>query len=214
MVGGVNLAKSNDQKQFNVSSRLAYETPGYSVAGELNSLFSTQRESDDTSRHSVTARFGKNIGRRWGIGLLNSYLRNAEQDLDLRTVVGGGPAMNFVRNQQFDMTAIGGVVWNNERLDPEAGKEVNNELEGLGGIEFSFFQFKQWELTSAAFVFPSFTTSGRVRSSISANLRVRLIRGKSFWFKLSQTLDLDSQPPADTQGTDYVTTTSISYDFP
>ena len=53
-----------------------------------------------------------------------------------------------------------------------------------------------------------------MRQSLNAQLRLRLIRGKPFWLNISQSLDLDTEPPEDTPGTDYVTTTSVSWTFP
>ena len=212
--GGRSLSKSNDQKQFNASARVGYESPGYSVSVDASSIFSTQREGSNTNRHSTALIFTRNLRDRWGISLLNAYLSSEEQRLDLRSIVGGGPSRTFVRNGRIELVAVAGVVWNHERFDPEAGQEVNNELEGVGALNFSFYQFKQWELNSAALVFPSFTTGGRVRSSLRTNLRLRLVQGKPFWWNIDQTLDLDSDPPADAPGTDYVATTSISWEFP
>jgi hypothetical protein len=65
-----------------------------------------------------------------------------------------------------------------------------------------------------AMVFPSLTVRGRVRLDWRSNLRLRLIKGRNFWWNFSHTLNLDSKPPSEASGTDYVTTTSLSWSFP
>jgi hypothetical protein len=211
---GLSLSQSNDQKQFNADARVGYEGARYGVSADVTSLFSTQREGADTHRQSVGARFTRFIGDRWGLSILNEYLQSEEQRLNLRTVLGAGPSRTFVRDGRIELSALAGLVWNNERFDPQAERERSNDLEAVGGLFFSFYQFKQWELNATALMYPSITTKGRTRSSLRANLRLRLIQGKPLWFNINQTIDLDSDPPANASGTDHVTTTSISYDFP
>ena len=159
------------------TSSVSYETPNYNVNA---STFNQQRGSDDTNRHSVNIRLTRLFGPRWGLSAINTYLTNNEQDLDLRTVVGGGPSLTVVRNNQVELVALTGLVWNNEQYAPEADLEANDAVEGLLGAEFSFFEFKQWELHSTYLFYPSISAGGRVRQSLDARLQLRLIRGRPF----------------------------------
>ena len=59
-----------------------------------------------------------------------------------------------------------------------------------------------------------FQPPGRFRTDWTTNLKFRLIRGRNLWWNLGQTVNFDSQPPATFPGSDYVTTTSISWAFP
>ena len=119
-----------------------------------------------------------------------------------------------MRTTSVELFALAGLVWNNEQFSPESGLETTDDFESVFGVTLSYFQFKQWELDSTYLVYPSLTSGGRVRQSATARLRLRLIRGKPFWWNVSQTLDLDNRPPEGTPGTDYVTTTSLSWTFP
>ena len=128
--------------------------------------------------------------------------------------MGGGPVRTLVRNNQLELKVLGGLVWNNEQFEPAAGQNTNNDIEALGGLSLSFYEFKQWGLTTTFNTFPSITSGGRFRTVLRATLRLRLVRGEPFWWNVSQTLDTDNDPPPNTTGTDYVTTTSISWRFP
>ncbi len=212
---GFSLTRSNNQKQLNAEATVTYDTPSYVISGGLTSLFTTQKSVKDTKRNNVWARFTKKFRGKWGAGAVSNFLTSSQQQLDLRTVLGGGPTYEFIQNNRVVLSGIGGAVWNNERYSPEAGIDpVNNEIEGLAGVDFSYFRFKQWNLDSTVFVFPSVTSAGRIRMDWRTNFRVRLISGRKIWWNLNGTLNLDSDPPSFSAGTDYVATTSITYDFP
>ena len=211
---GLTLAKSNDQKQFNADGSVSYETTAYSLSASVHSIFSQQRDAEDTNRQSADIRLTRLFGAHWGLIAINTYLKNAEQSLNLRTIVGGGPGYTLVNSPQVRLVAFGGLAWNNERYAPEAALETTDSTEALAGFSLSFFRFKQWEFDTFYLLYPSLSETGRVRQSLNAQLRLRLIRGKPFWLNISQTLDLDNEPPENTPGTDYVTTMSLSWTFP
>ena len=212
---GFSLAKANNQKQFSADASLSYETTGYLVSATLNSIFSTQQETTNTNRHNLRLGFVKNLSGRWGAGAIGDFLTSEEQKLDLRTVLGGGPTYTLIRSDDVILGTIGGAVWNNERFDPEAGLDsVNNEIEGLAGLDFSLFRFRQVGLESTVLVFPSLTTGGRVRMDWTSTLRLRILPKHKLWWNLNATINLDSEPPSLTPGSDYVTSTSISWEFP
>jgi Protein of unknown function, DUF481 len=213
--GGLSLTKSNNQKQFNADGGVSYETPGYRAAFSFSSIFTTQQETVSTNRQNFRLEFDKRLSPRWGLGALGDFLTSQEQQLDLRTIVGGGPTYDAIRRERLNLRLIGGLVWNNERYDVGATvTPTENGLEGLAGLYVSWFRFRQWNLDSTLFVFPSISVAGRVRMDWNTSLKYRLIRGQSLWWNLSQTVNLDSRPPATLPGSDYVTTTSISWSFP
>ena len=212
---GFSLAKSNNQKQFSAEASLSYETTGYLISADLNSIFITQQEATNTNRHNLRLGFVKNLSGHWGAGAISDFLTSEEQKLDLRTVLGGGPTYTLIRSDNVILGTIGGAVWNNERFDSEAGLDsVNNEIEGLAGLDFSLFRFRQVGLDSTVLVFPSLTTGGRVRMDWTSTLRLRIIPSHKLWWNLNATINLDSDPPSLAPGSDYVTSTSITWEFP
>ncbi len=211
---GFSLAKANNQKQFSAEASVNYETPSFFVSADLNSIFSTQRETTNTNRHNLRFGFVKNLSGKWGAGVINDFLTSEEQKLDLRTVLGGGPTYSIIRNNDIILATIGGVVWNNERFDSESGfAPVNNDVEGLAGLDFSWSGFRQFGLDSKLLVFPSLSSGGRVRLDWMSSLRLRVIPKHKLWWNLNATVNLDNDPPSSAPGNDYVTSTSISWNF-
>jgi Protein of unknown function, DUF481 len=212
---GIALSKSNSQKQFNADSGITYQTPRYLATAAVSSIFSTQEEATSTNRHELDLGFSRKLSRNWSTSLLANFLTSEEQKLDLRIVLGGGPTRTFVNNNRVVLYATGGAVWNSERFSPESGNvPVNNQLEGLAAVGFNYFQFKQWTVESTFRLFPSITTGGRVRADWRTNLRLRVRKGKPLWWNFNQTINLDNRPPGDAPGTDYVTSSALSWSFP
>ena len=212
---GFTVTRSNNQRQTNAEAKLRYESPSYVLSGAISSLFTTQKNAERINRHDVNIGFRKKLRGNWSLGALNNYLTSTQQKLVLRVTLGGGPAYDVIRSNQMVFRMLGGSVWNNERFDQEFGVDAsNNEIEGLGGFEFSYFHFREWTFDTSLYVFPSFTTAGRVRTDWKTAFRVRLIRGKKLWWNLNGTVNLDNDPPSTAPGNDYYATTSVSYEFP
>jgi hypothetical protein len=212
---GLTLSKSNNQKQTNADVGISYRTPRYYASAAVSSIFSTQEEVTSTSRHELDLGFSRKLSRNWSSSFIGNVLTSEEQQLDLRTVFGGGPTRTFVNNNRVILLATGGAVWNRERYSPDAGVvPVNNQVEGLATVTFNYFQFRQWTVQSTFRLFPSITDGGRIRADWRTNLRLRLRKGKPLWWNFNQTINLDNRPPSDTPGTDYVTSSSLSWSFP
>ncbi len=168
------------------------------------------------NRQDLSVSFARNISRKWLLGTLAAFQKSEEQQLDLRTVFGGGPSRRILDGNHVMLYATGGVVWNHERYKPESGREnpVVNQVEGLAALDFSHFKFKMWKLDSNFRLFPGITVSGRLRGDVNSSFRVRLVKGKNLRSNFSIGLSFDNKPPTNTHGTGYVTSTSVSYGFP
>ncbi|HMF76028.1 MAG TPA: DUF481 domain-containing protein [Bryobacteraceae bacterium] len=211
---GLSLAKSNNQKQVDIEGSLRYQTTNYRLTSSVNSIYGTQASAANTNRQDLSVSFARGISRNWLLGTLAGFQRSEEQQLDLRTVLGGGPSRRILDDNHVMLYATGGVVWNHERYKPESGREVVDQVEGLAALDFFYFKFKMWKLDTNFRLYPSITVSGRVRGDVNSSFRVRLVKGKGLWWNSSAGLNFDNKPPANGRATDYVTSTSVSYGFP
>lgn len=213
---GLSLARSNNQKQVDVEGSLRYQTTNYRLTSSGSSIYGTQTSTASTNRQDLSVSFARNISRTWLLGTLAAFQKSEEQQLDLRTVFGGGPSRRILDGNHVMLYATGGVVWNHERYKPESGHEnpVVNQVEGLAALDFSYFKFKMWKLDSNFRLYPGITVSGRLRGDVNSSFRVRLVKGKNLWRNFSTGLSFDNKSPTDTHGTGYVTSTSVSYGFP
>jgi hypothetical protein len=104
---GFSLTRSNSQKQLTAEASNNYDTPGYDVGGGLRTLFTTQKSTGGTRRNNVWGRLTKKFNGRWGAGAPTDYLTSSQQNLELRTVVGGSPAYKYVRSDRLNVSGTG-----------------------------------------------------------------------------------------------------------
>ena len=84
------------------------------------------------------------------MGSGRSWRLSEEQNLDLRTIAGGGLTFDAFRSDRLHLRLIGGIVWNNERYQAGATAiPLENGPEVLTGLYLSWFQFRQWNVDSA-----------------------------------------------------------------
>jgi len=148
------------------------------------------------------------------VGSGRSWRLSEEQNLDLRTIAGGGLTFDAFRSDRLHLRLIGGIVWNNERY--QAGATAiprENGPEVLTGLYLSWFQFRQWNVDSALsspkhFNSRAFSHGRDHKPQIPAHSRAEPLVELEPDRKLGQSA-VRHLPPAD-----YVTTTSISWAFP
>ena len=96
---------------------------------------------------------------------------------------------------RFIVRATGGAVWVKDQYDPDVVSDPErSEMAGMGGALLSFNCFKQWQLDSSFFVFPSFSSTSGTLLDWRVNLRFRLIHGQRLWWNFTNSIDYNSNP--------------------
>ena len=176
--------------------------------------FQTVQSDSGTSESgssSLTGQQKRFFGNRWFWSGVLQFSQNDSQNLDLRTLLGGGLGRYLVQtnHQLFGLgTGIGYV-----REDLDDGTSFNS-TEVILAFGYDAFRFDDPELDLSAdlVVFPSLTVSGRVRASAEISLRYVLI--DDFYAELSWSETYDNKPrSADAARRDYTVTTSLGYTF-
>jgi len=213
---GMSLAKSHNQKQFNIDGSANYQTTNYRMTASVSSIFATQEEATNTNRQDLNFAFQRRLTRNWLFGNITGFQHSQEQQLERRIMVGGGPVRSIVNTNRMTLFATGGAIWNHERYQADSTQEnpLVNQVEGFGGVSFSLFRFRVMSLDSTFRVFPSISVAGRVRGDFNSSMRIRLVRGRNLWWNLGTGLLFDSAPPTNGKATDYSATTSLSFSFP
>ena len=210
---GFTFNKSNNQTQSTLQGALRFRTPDWWTGVDFSSIFASQRQTNNTSRHSATVDYNRFLGgRKWFAGAVADFLTNTQQQLDLRTTLGGGLGRRLVYDNRNALVALGGVAWNNETFDSASGsRPTANSAEALLSLDYSTFRFNSSELTTGVSVLPSLTDLGRVRIGFDASLYWKII--SDFYIRTSFYDNYDSRPPANTARNDFGVTSSIGWSF-
>src|SRR6185436_15471897 len=106
-----------------------------------HSQFSHEPGSEKTERNEVQIGATRFLAKKWDAVLLSGFLHDNQQELELRTTVGGGILRSLYESHRTRFFTVGGAVYTNENYFPEAQSERNN-IEALGALGFQTYRFR------------------------------------------------------------------------
>jgi uncharacterized protein DUF481 len=212
MDAGLNYSKQQNRTQYNFQSNAIFERTKWSAAADFESSFSGGGDISDLrndARLGVTRQLYS--PRNFYMGLAG-FLQSDEQQLNLRTTLGGAVGHLFSYTNNTLITAFGGADWNREQYSAEATVgRTGDSAEAILGTQINFFRFKTTNILVDARVYPSLTDLGRVRFDLNTSLKLRL--AKDLYWRLGYYLNYDSRPPQNLPNSDYGSTSSLGWKF-
>jgi Protein of unknown function, DUF481 len=209
---GLNFSKQQSRTQYNFQTNEHFERTKWLATANYESSFSGGGGLSDL-RNDLRLNITRQLlsPRNFYLGLAD-FLQSDEQQLDLRTTLGGGIGHVFsYTNNTFFAAFIGGD-WNRERYSAEATVgRTGDSAEAVLGTQINFFRFKTTNFLADARVYPSLTDQGRVRFDLNTSVKLKL--AKDLYWKLGYYLNFDSRPPDALPKTDYGSTSSLGWTF-
>ena len=209
---GFSYSKQDSRTQYNLDADVLYKRSKWSAGANYESTFSGGGNTS-TLRNNLGL-----IGTRQLRSPHNFYLgvagfqQNDEQQLDLRTTVGGGLGHVFRSTNNSLVAAFGGAVLNREHYSSSAPvNKTTDSAELLFGTQLNFFRFKTTNILVQANVYPSLTDLGRTRFDLNTSLKLRI--AKDLYWRFGYYLNVDSRPPQNLPKTDYGSTSSLGWSF-
>jgi putative salt-induced outer membrane protein YdiY len=213
---GFSYTSDNNQTQLSVSGSIGYVADRWAFDLSGSSTSSRQSAGDGTSRNTAGLITQITIAPKWFAMSLVELLNSHQQDLDLRTTLGGGFGRLLIQTERTALTTFGGLVYTHEQYSPpaDAGQQSSppaNNLEGLVSARFSLYRFKTTDVEANFTVYPSLTTPGRVRINLAPSLNIEIAHNLHWSFTLYE--NYDSQPPVNANKNDFGVTNSIGWKF-
>jgi hypothetical protein len=173
---------------------------------------------------SANKRFFNDRPRLYFTWLVSSE-QNDELGLDHRLGAGSGLGRNVIQNNMFLLGLNAGLVIYQESFTGTSGDglawddgEVNAaddyNLDLYLGADFSAARWHDPELdfTTTLIIFPSLTTSGRVRGRLDCRLRYEVF--SDFFVGISGFMDYDNKPPVEgVEETDFSAVLTVGWAF-
>jgi hypothetical protein len=209
---GFNYTKEQSRTQYSFDSNVIYRRPKWSISAQDSSSFSGGG-TGSSLRNDLLFQGIRQLKtpRNFYMGLAE-FQHNSEQELALRTTLGGALGHNFRMTNNSLIAAYGGIDWNKESYyDQAATTQEGNSAEAILGSQLNFFKFKTTNFFVDARVFPSLTDLGRVRFDLNTSVKLKI--AKDLYWNLSYYLTVDSRPPQDLPQTDYGSTSSLGWTF-
>jgi uncharacterized protein DUF481 len=209
---GLSFASANRDVNSSLGAQVGYSSSKNFVQLATSSQFNAIAEGANSNRFTLDFEYIRTLAPLWGVAGLYSLLKSNEQDLDLRSVYGGGISRKLYQSDRTSLRAVAGAVYSREGYNQASGTVlVGNNAEGLLALRYSTFRFHIVNIGSSLSVFPGITDTGRVRLSSQSNLQIELFRNFSWIFQLYE--NFDSHPPVTAPRNDLGVTTSLGWTF-
>lgn len=189
----------------------------------FNTLYSENANSIPTTSANSTGgglRYDHNVNPRLFVFGSGDFLNNALQDLDLRSIVGGGFGWHASKTpkQTFDVT--GGLVWTHESYaafntpnptPPPAETFTPAVVNSFAALDFGEQYTRKIGagslFTEQATIYPDLSTLSNYQFTVNSTFSTKL--GKIFTWVTSFNDNYTSFPPAGTLDNDIILTTGL-----
>jgi hypothetical protein len=208
---GYSFTSGNSQSTLNLDTSAAYKTPRWEVATSFDSTFSGQSGASKTNREDSQTTFSRFLSRNSFVQGLSGFLHSSQQDLTLRTTLGGGYGRYVKRTTNNNFSWLAGVVYAKESFDTAAGQTSDQNLEAVVGLRYNLTRFNFGEFNSQLLTFPGLTDTGRLRLGTNNSLTIKLRNN----FHLAFTFwdNFDSQPPPTARKNELGISSGIGWSF-
>lgn len=208
---GYSFASGNGQSTLNTNTSAAYETPGWEASTSFDATFSGQSGASKTNREDVQATFYKFLNRNSFLAALSDFLHSSQQDLDLRTTLGGGYGRFWKRTTNSNLSWLGGIVYVHESFNTASGQPTDQSTEAVLGLQYNLVRFKFGEFGSQVRVFPGLSDSGRIRLTTNNIASIRLVN--NFHLQFTFWDNFDSRPPVSARKNELGISSGIGWSF-
>jgi putative salt-induced outer membrane protein YdiY len=208
---GYSFASGNGQSTLNTNTSAAYATPGWETSTSFDSTFSGQSGASKTNREDVQATFSKFLNRNSFLAALSDFLHSSQQDLDLRTTLGGGYGRFLKRTTSSNLAWLGGVVYIHESFETTAGQPSDQSTEAVVGLQYNLVRFKFGEFDSQVRVFPGLSDTGRIRLTTNNSATIKLVN--NFHLQFTFWDNFDSRPPVPARKNELGISSGIGWSF-
>jgi hypothetical protein len=210
---GVLYTKGNESAQYNLAFQTEYRKERWSTQAAFNSSFASSSGASASTRNQMDVSTMKLLRwNNWFYSGTGSFLQSSVQGIDLQTTLGGSIGRYVKNSNRASFYVLGGFAWQNAQYkNYTIDQKAQNAASGLVATELKFFKFKKTDLDVSAAIFPDISEPGRVRVNTNASYYVKLFSDLSW--NLSFYGNWDNEPPPTFSGSDYGSSSGLSWAF-
>jgi putative salt-induced outer membrane protein YdiY len=208
---GYSYASGNGQSALNTNTNAAYATPGWETETSFDSTFSGQSGASRTNREDIQATFSRFLNRNSYLIALSDFLHSSQQDLNLRTTLGGGYGRYWKRTTNSNLAWLGGLVYVHESFGTAVGQPTDQSTEAVLGLQYHLARFKFGEFDSQVLVFPGLSDAGRIRLTTNNTASIKLVN--NFHLQFTFWDNFDSKPPVLARKNEFGISSGIGWSF-
>lgn len=210
---GISYTRGNNSTQFNLNADLVYRRPSWLLTNKYSSTLSSNSGSSTSTRAQFDTQAVKLMRQpNWYYAGLLGLLKSSQQGIQLQSTFGGAIGHLFTNSSSSRTDVFVGAVWQGTTYNgTNTQLGYQRVVSGLVGTNLQVFRFKKTKLDMTATLLPAFSDPGRLRSNVDVTYKIQIF--SNFWWNLILYSNWDSRPPAGLKGSDYGTSSGITYSF-
>lgn len=208
---GTSYTSGNSETSLNSDADVNYPARNWSAGASYTSSFSGQSGSSQTNLQELEAGAERYLNRNSFLLGLADFLHSSQQDLNIRTTLGGAYGRYWLRTNENTLRWFGGAVYTHEDFKSSSGQPIQQNLEALLGAQYELYRFNRYTLQSQLLVYPGLSDRGRVRTTTKTTLSVKLQNNFSLSFSFWD--NFDSRPPVNAKRNELGVSSSVGWTF-
>lgn len=209
---GTTYSKGNQTVQYTLSSDVEYLRPRWSASTAWSSNLSTSSGVNASTRNEITP-VARHLlpWNNWYYGGLGDFLQSSVQGIQLQTSLGAGIGRYLKNTNRATVSVLGGFAWQNTEYSQSTLSGTQDLAAALIAAEVKLFRFNKTNLDFAGVLFPVLSQPGRVKFNMNTTYYIK-ITGDLSW-NISFYGNWDNQPPPHFAGSNYGTSSGLSWTF-
>jgi len=210
---GVIYSKGNQSTQYSLSSQSSYVRQRWNAQASFASNLSSSTGVTVSTRNAVNFAAQRLLPwNHWFYSGLGGFLQSSEQGIKLQSTLGGGSIIFKDNSEKASVAVIGGAAFQNTDYQL-SGVPANGQhlATALIYVDAKVFKFSKTNLDATAELLPALSDPGRLRFNTNASYYIKII-GNLNW-NISFYGNWDNRPPPGFSGSDYGTSSGVSWTF-
>lgn len=209
IASGIIYSKGNQSTQYNLGAQINYPRERWAAGASFSSTLADSTGADRSTRNQLNLdAFHLMRSKNWFYDGVGVFLQSSEQGIN-RQATGGGGVGRFLKNtNQTQISVFGGFAGQNTAYVDTPSQNIAS---GLIAANIQFFRFNKTNATVTAFLLPAISQPGRVKFNLNATYYLKIV-GNLDW-NVSFYSNFDSQPPNHLSGSDFGSTSGLSWKF-
>jgi putative salt-induced outer membrane protein YdiY len=208
---GYDFTSGNTQTSLSSDASATYTTTTWSAGASYNAAYSGQSGGSKTKLVELTGTGERFLNRNSFLFGIADFLHSSQQDLQLRTTLGGGYGRYFIRTNHNVLRWLIGPAYTHEDYQSASRKPSQQAVNALLGLLYQLFRFDRYSLQSQMLLYPALSNAGLLLMTTRTTSSVKLENNShmdfSFWD------NFDSQPPANAKRNELGVSNSLGWTF-
>jgi len=210
---GTIYSKGNQSTQYSLGAQTAYVRERWNARASFDSNLSSSTGVNVSTRNSLNLLALRLLPwNKWFYSGLGGFLQSSEQGITLQTTLGGGVGRYLKNTDRTSISVLAGMAWQDTSYHQSILPEnKQNIAAALIYTEARLFKFSKTNLDLTAALLPAVSDPGRVRFNTNATYYIKIFSNLKWNFSFYG--NWDTRPPPGLSGSDYGTSSGLSWTF-